>query len=335
MRFGVFVFSASLAAFGADKPGVIDVGAEVDKAKVVNATPAPPLAAKVVRPRATPVVAKPIDPPPAPAVEPDPPRARTVKMTDSDIVEIKCARRYETLFILPPNEHIIEGGVGDPDQWQARVADPKKPSSALHVKPAILGSRTNLNIRTDRGHTFTFALVECKGCTPDMKVFVEPSGSPSGASDILIVPTPEEVALNAAVKDQDKMITDLRAALAGASQDLAQYKVESEKSKSEELSKFRSRYALNHNCGYKFPANQKPFFLQQICHDDSFTYIKVAGDTPPAVYGEQDGKLSLHQAKFERDAKESHGGTLIVSAVIARGRLAYGDEKLEFANVSK
>ncbi len=272
----------------------------------------------------------------APAVvEPDPPRARTVKMTDSDIVQINCARRYETLFILPANEHIVEGGVGDPDQWQARVSDPKKPSSALHVKPAILGSRTNLNIRTDRGHTYTFALVECKGCAaPDMKIFIEPSGAASGA-DTLVLPTPEEVALESAVKDQGKMITDLRSALDEAAKDLAKFKAETEKEQQQEMGKFRSKYALNHNCQYRFAADQKPFFVRQICHDDSFTYIKVAGDTPPAVYGEQDGKLSLLAAKFERDEKEPRGGTLIISAVIPRGRLAYGKEKLEFANVAK
>jgi hypothetical protein len=325
-----FVFLA-LAALAAGQTIALDMGAKADP------KPTPTVTAKVVHRAPTPVVAKPPEPPTvtALAVDPDPPRARRVKMADTDVVPIFCARQYETLFILQPNEHIIEAGVGDPDRWQARVADPKKPSSALHVKPAILGSRTNLNIRTDRGHTYTFALTECKGCAaPDMKVFIEPSGAASG-TDTLTLPTPEEVALTSAVKDQGKMITDLRAALDEAAKDLAKFKVDSEKEHEQEIGKFRSRYALNHNCAYRFAIDQKPFFVKQICHDEAFTYIRVAGDTPPAVYGEQDGKLSLLPAKFERDEKEPRGGTLIVSAVIPRGRLAYGKEKMEFTNAAK
>ena len=271
---------------------------------------------------------------PAP-VEPEnlePPRARTVAMTDHDIIEIKCARRYETWIIVPPNEHIVEAGTGDAERWPVQVADPKKPTTSIHVKATIPNSRTNLNIRTDVGHTYTFALQECgTACTPDMKVFIE---SNAAAEKPLMPPSPEEVSLNRTVEDQKKQIATLQEQLAATSSNLTQTQKASATREEKAISSFRSKYPLALACNYRFKANQEPFNLQQVCHDDRFTYVKVGGD-PPALYGEQDGELSLVPTDFERNAN-GHGGTLVVSAVLRRGQLAFGSKKkLEFAEVAK
>src|SRR5213593_1887807 len=45
------------------------------------------------------------------------PRARTVRYSASDVVQIKAKLRYTTLIVLPKNEQILDFTCGDQEYW--------------------------------------------------------------------------------------------------------------------------------------------------------------------------------------------------------------------------
>ena len=74
---------------------------------------------------------------------------------------------------------------------------------------------------------------------------------------------------------------------------------------------------------YAYKANEGPFNIQSIYHDDKFTYIKTSAPEKFSVYEMQDGKPNL----ITYDLRE---GTYIIPKVMDSGCLELGKKRMEF-----
>jgi len=190
--------------------------------------------------------------------------ARTVQYHSQDIVAIRAKLKYTTLIELPTTEKIMEAATGDKDFWIVDVV-----GNFCFVHPAKQGISSNLNLITDKGNIYSFTLQEVTGATggPDLKVIVEPadrSAITAASGQAQFVP--------AAQLDQAKQ--QIAALQAHVEQAVDEYK---------------SAYPTQLKFDYVYKANQSPFDIQSIYHDDKFTYIKTNAPEKFSVYEMKDG----------------------------------------------
>src|SRR5262252_8680929 len=95
--------------------------------------------------------------------------SKVVQYGDHDVVLISAKIRFTTLIQLPKTEQILEFICGDKEFWVVNGAQ-----NFAFIKPAKVGSETNLNLITAAGNVYSFVLREVGDGTPDLKVFVEP-----------------------------------------------------------------------------------------------------------------------------------------------------------------
>jgi type IV secretion system protein VirB9 len=74
---------------------------------------------------------------------------------------------------------------------------------------------------------------------------------------------------------------------------------------------------------YNFHANEAPFDITAIYHDDKFTYIKSSAPEKFSVYEMRDGKPNLI-------TYELNNGTYIIPKVMDSGYVELGKKRLEF-----
>jgi len=214
---------------------------------------------------------------------------------------------------------IAEAGMGDPDNWSVKAADEKRPTNIMHVKPGEANARTNLHLRTAAGHIYSFLLTEvssCPACQPDLKVFVEP-------------PPDVAVGLGAPEPNHKQEMAELKAQIERFRGEAQRAKADASRDAAKQVSAYRSQYPVSLACDYSFRFNQHPFFVQAICSDGTFTYIKSGAQEMPSLYMEKDGKPALVKFDF-RSGKASHEGTYIIDSVMRRGYLQLGKRKLKF-----
>ncbi|MGD0939554.1 MAG: TrbG/VirB9 family P-type conjugative transfer protein [Terracidiphilus sp.] len=222
--------------------------------------------------------------------------ARVVKYHANDIVSVRAKMRYTTLIQLPLTEKILEVATGDKDFW---IIDAVGNYCFLH--PAKENTHSNLNLITDKGNVYSFALDDVETADPDLKVVIEPSDPSSLA------------AANGAAKLVSASEVDAARAQAQLAQQHAVAAVE----------EFRADYPTQ---GLKFDYNYKsesPFDVTAIYHDDRFTYIKSSAAEKFAIYEEKDGKPDLISFQLK-------DGTYILPKVIDKGYLEIGKHRLEF-----
>ena len=76
------------------------------------------------------------------------------------------------------------------------------------------------------------------------------------------------------------------------------------------------------NCAFK--ANEAPFNIVAIYHDDKFTYIKTDAQEKFSVYEMRDGKPNLITYQL-------NNGTYIIPKVMDSGYVELGKKKMEFS----
>ncbi len=185
-----------------------------------------------------------------------------------DIVPIHAKLKYTTLIEVPPTEKIMEAATGDKDFWVVDVV-----GNFCFVHPAKAGISSNLNLITDKGNIYSFTLQDVSGTAemPDLKVLVQPADR----SSIVASSGPPQY-VPAAQLDQSKQ--QLAAVQSHITQAVDEYK---------------SAYPLALKFDYTFKANEAPFDIQSIYHDDKFTYIKTNAPEKFSVYEMKDGKPNL------------------------------------------
>ncbi len=225
--------------------------------------------------------------------------ARTVQYHSQDIIPIHAKLKYTTLIELPTTEKIMEAATGDKDFWIVDIV-----GNFCFVHPAKAGISSNLNLITDKGNIYSFTLQDVSDTSepPDLKVIVQPADR----SAIIASSGPPQF-VPAAQLEQSKQ--QLAAVESHITQAVDQYK---------------SAYPMQLKFDYTFKANDPPFDIQAIYHDDKFTYIKTDAPEKFSVYEMRDGKPNL----INYDLRD---GTYIIPKVMDSGYVELGKKRMEFS----
>jgi type IV secretory pathway VirB9-like protein len=225
--------------------------------------------------------------------------ARTVQYHSQDIVPIRAKLKYTTLIEVPPSEKIMEAATGDKEFWIVDVV-----SNFCFVHPAKEGISSNLNLITDKGNIYSFTLQDVSNTSeaPDLKVLIQPADH----SSIVASAGPSQF-IPAAQLEQSKQ--ELAALEAHVQQAVDEYK---------------SSYPLQLKFDYSYKANEAPFDIQSIYHDDKFTYIKTTAPEKFSVYEMKDGKPNL----VSYDLRQ---GTYIIPKVMDSGYVELGKKRMDFS----
>jgi len=225
--------------------------------------------------------------------------ARTVQYHSQDIVPIHAKLKYTTLIELPPTEKIMEATVGDKDFWIVDVV-----GNFCFLHPAKAGIASNLNLITDRGNIYSFTLqdVSATGQEPDLKVIIHPADR----SSIVAANDPPQFVPAAQLEQSKQQLAALEAHV------------------NEAIDEYRSAYPLSLKFDYTFHANEAPFDIEAIYHDDKFTYIKTNAPEKFSVYDMRDGKPNLVTYQLEN-------GTYIIPEVMDSGYVELGKKRMDFS----
>ena len=226
--------------------------------------------------------------------------ARTVQYHSQDIVPIHAKLKYTTLIELPATEKIMEAATGDKDFWIVDVV-----GNFCFVHPAKQGISSNLNLITDKGNIYSFTLQDISGSTPaispDLKVIVEPADR----SAIVAAMVPPQFVPAAQLEQSRQQLAALQSHVEQA------------------VDEYKSAYPTQLKFDYVYKANEAPFDIQSIYHDDKFTYIKTNAPEKFSVYEMRDGKPNL----VTYDLRE---GTYIIPKIMNSGYVELGKKKMEF-----
>ncbi len=252
---------------------------------------------------------------PAPKhLEPNAPRTIIVSDADTPPV-VRAALLQSTLIVLPPEEKIAKVFGGDIDSWifdGGHVA-----SRFVSIKPKVANSNTDVHIISDHGNEYSLSLREVSSDEDphfDSKVFITP-GDKAAKDKLAELP----VFVPASELDSVKQ----RAATAEAAE-VAERKAEETKAE-----QYRSQYPGTLHFDYTWDQSKgKALGLQQIWHDDKFTYLRGQFQETPALYEVKDKKPSLINFDY-------NNGLYTVPKELESGYLAIGKQKVEFHRTEK
>jgi len=225
--------------------------------------------------------------------------ARTVQYHSQDILAIHAKVKYTTLIELPTTEKIMQAATGDKDFWIVDVV-----GNFCFVHPAKPGISSNLNLITDKGNIYSFTLqdVSASPAEPDLKVIVQPADQ----SAIVAASGPAQFVPAAQLEQSKQQIAALQSHVEQA------------------VDEYKSSYPTQLKFDYVYKANEAPFDIQSIYHDDKFTYIKTNAPEKFSVYEMKDGKPNL----ITYDLRE---GTYIIPKVMDDGYVELGKKRMSFA----
>jgi len=225
--------------------------------------------------------------------------ARTVQYHSQDIVPIRAKLKYTTLIQVPATEKIMEAATGDKDFWVVDVV-----GNFCFVHPAKAGIATNLNLITDKGNIYSFTLQDVSGTstTPDLKVLVQPADQ----SAIVAASGPPQFVPSAQLEQTEQRLAALQSHVG------------------QTVDEYKSAYPMQLKFDYNYKANEAPFDIQSIYHDDKFTYIKTNAPEKFSVYEMKDGKPDLVNYEL-RD------GTYIIPKVMDSGYVELGKKRMDFS----
>ncbi|WP_263354208.1 TrbG/VirB9 family P-type conjugative transfer protein [Acidicapsa acidisoli] len=224
--------------------------------------------------------------------------ARTVQYHSQDIVPIHAKLKYTTLIEVPPTEKIMEAATGDKDFWIVDVV-----GNFCFVHPAKAGISSNLNLITDKGNIYSFTLQDVSGTSeaPDLKVLIEPADH----SSIVAANGPPQFVPAAQLERTQEQLAALQSHVSQA------------------VDEYKSAYPMELKFDYVYKANEAPFDIQSIYHDDKFTYIKTNAQEKFSVYEMKDGKPNL----ITYDLRD---GTYIIPKVMDSGYVELGKKRMDF-----
>ena len=231
--------------------------------------------------------------------------ARTIQYHAQDIIPIRARVKFTTLIELPATEKIMEAATGDKDFWIVDVV-----GNFCFVHPAKAGISSNLNLITDKGNIYSFTLQDVSAPATagqaDLKVLVEP------ADRSALIASSGPAQFVPAVQ-----LAQSQAALAALQTHMAQT-----------VDSYKSAYPMELKFDYSFKANEAPFNIQSIYHDDKFTYIKTSAPEKFSIYELRDGKPNL----IAYDLRE---GTYIIPKIMSNGYVELGKKRMEFTRSNK
>jgi type IV secretion system protein VirB9 len=241
--------------------------------------------------------------------------ARAVVAHPREVIALHAKLHYTTLIVLPEGDDVIEATCGDKDVWIVNVR-----GSLVSVKPAKVGSETNLNVITASGQVYAFLLTEisdAKGQDPDLTVYLE-ADDPGRA---------------AAARDHPKyvpaqQVDDYRAQAELAREDARRAAETARSSLEEGLTAFRTTYPLALRFPYRFTPNKAPIYIRAMFHDDHLTFIQAKASELPSLYELKDGMPNL----VNFDVRD---GTFVVPKILGRGYFQLGKQQIRFDRIEE
>jgi len=241
----------------------------------------------------------------------DPNAPRTVTVSESEAPPlIHAGLLQSTLILLPTEEKVATVFGGDTVNW---VFDGGHVASRfISVKPKVANAMTDIHIVSDHGNEYTLQLREVSGDGDthyDSKVFIEPGDKASKdrlASLPVFVPAAdlEKAKAEAAAAEKAKA---------------AELKAEADKAET-----YRSQYPSSLHFDYEWDKSKgRAMGLEEIWHDDKFTYLRGHFQETPALYEVKDKKPSLINFDFSNNL-------YTVPKQLDNGYLAIGKKKVEF-----
>jgi type IV secretion system protein VirB9 len=242
-------------------------------------------------------------------LQPNAPRSVTVTEAETPPV-IRAGLLQSTLILLPAEEKIATVFGGDTVDW---VFDGGHVASRfISVKPKLANTTTDIHIVSDHGNEYTLQLQEVSSDADahfDSKVFIVPGDK--AAKDRL---TDLPVFVPAAELDKAK-----QEAVAAKAAQTAELKAEAAKAET-----YRSQYPGSLHFDFTWDEKKgKELGLQQIWHDDKFTYLRGQFQETPALYELKDGKGSLINFDF-------NAGLYTVPKELDNGYLTIGKKRVDF-----
>ncbi|WP_419806362.1 TrbG/VirB9 family P-type conjugative transfer protein [Terriglobus sp.] len=247
----------------------------------------------------------------APAHSLEPSTPRTVTISESTTLPVvRAGLLQSTLIVLPAEEKVANVFAGDTVDW---VFDGGHVASRfISVKPKLAGSSTDIHIVSDHGNEYTLQLHEVSAEEDthfDSKVFIN-AGDKTAQQRLTDLP----VFVPAA--DLDKAKQEVATAKAAQAAELKAEETKAELYRSQYPGSLRFDYAWDEKKG-------KELGLQEIWHDDRFTYLRGKFQETPALYEVKDKKLSLINFDFAN-------GLYTVPKQLDTGYLTIGKQKVEF-----
>jgi type IV secretion system protein VirB9 len=241
---------------------------------------------------------------------------RTVVVTDADKPPVVLTGQLQaTLIVLPPEEKVATVFGGDTVNW---VFDGGHVASRfISVKPKAAGVSTDLHIVSDHGNEYTLELHEVSADADphfDSKVMVTP-GDQAGKDKLAAMP----VFVPAA--ELEKAKAEAAAAKAAHEAELKAEEAKAEQYRSQYPGSLKFDYHWDHRKGDELG-------LQEVWHDDRFTYLRGQFQETPALYEVKDGKPSLINFDFA-------GGLYTVPKELSHGYLTIGKKKVEFDRIAE
>ena len=242
-------------------------------------------------------------------LQPSAPRTLQVSETDTPPV-IRTGLLQSTLIELPAEEKVATVFGGDTVDW---VFDGGHVASRyISVKPKAAHTSTDIHIVSDHGNQYTLQLREISGDADphfDSTVLVTPADA-AGKNKLnglpVFVPASEVAALQgeiAAAKTAEA--AELKASTTAAEQ-------------------YRSSYPGTLRFDFTWDQGKgRALGLQEVWHDDRFTYLRGQFQETPALYELKDGKPSLINFDFSN-------GLYTIPKEVSHGYLAIGKKKVEF-----
>jgi type IV secretory pathway VirB9-like protein len=249
--------------------------------------------------------------------------ARLVTYDPDRIVTLRAKVHGLTIIRLPEHETIVDVTCPDKDLWIVNGHD-----RDVYVKPTVIGSHTDLGILTASDTLYAFALQEVTnvpGADRDFIVNVETSDAALSAR----TSTGASANTRAAPKFVPAtQLEDYKHQLELARDEAKRAKDQAQSTIDQSIAGYRAAYPLSLHFGYRFPINEKPFFVRAIFDDGQFTYIQAAARELPALYELRDEEPALVQF-------DVHNGTYVVHKRLDRGYLAIGKQRLNFTRAKE
>ncbi len=245
-------------------------------------------------------------------LQPNAPRSVTVTEAETPPV-IRAGLLQSTLILLPAEEKIATVFGGDTVDW---VFDGGHVASRfISIKPKLANTSTDIHIVSDHGNEYTLQLQEISSDADahfDSKVFIIPGDkvAKDRLTDLpVFVPATE---LEKAKQD----------AVAAKAAQTAELKAEEAKAET-----YRSQYPGSLHFDFTWDDKKgKELGLQQIWHDDKFTYLRGHFQETPALYELKDKKGSL--INFDYNA-----GLYTVPKQLDNGYLTIGKQRVDFHRI--
>ena len=241
---------------------------------------------------------------------------RTVVVADAQAPPVvRAGLLQSTLIELPAEEKVATVFGGDTVSW---VIDAGHVASRyISIKPKVADTSTDLHIVSDHGNEYTLELHEVSNDKDnphfDSKVYIWSSDEKAAeniAKAPVFIPVAEveakEAQLTKEADDAKKAAEADHKALAAATES------------------FKASYPGT--LRFNFTWDQKKgsaLGIQQIWHDDKFTYLRGQFQETPALYELKDGKGSLINYDFAN-------GLFTIPKLVDQGYLSIGKQRVDF-----